>query len=85
MLAVKMQLIHPVLSVWCLGEAGDGTGHCLHLASLSLSAHDKASKNERNAPRRQDCHLLLGCFPLEKLQTGDEILSTLSQGEKQGS
>lgn len=68
-----MQSIHPVLSVWCLGEAGDGTGHCLHLASLSLSAHDKASKSGRNAPRRQDCHLLLGCFPLEKRQTGDKI------------
>lgn len=72
-----MQLIHPVLSVWCLGEAGDGTGHCLHLASLSSSAHDKASKSGRNAPRRQDCHLLLGYFPLEKWQTDDKIFFLL--------
>lgn len=75
--AVKRQLIHPVLSVWFLGGADDGTGHCQHLASLSLSAHDKASKSGRNAPRRQGCRLLLGCFPLEKLQAGDKIFLLL--------
>lgn len=59
--------------MWFLGEADDDTGHYLHSASLSLSAHDKASKSGRNAPRRQGCHLLLECFPLEKWQTGDKI------------